>query len=179
MEKYDLCIIGAGPAGYAAAMRAVDFKKKVLVVEKSRIGGTGIHNGALSSKTFWEYSRAFATLRNRLKPYGIEPPVPEFRKVKSDVDAAVSERRHIIEDHIEKIRKAYPDLITIKKGKATIVDQHLVRIETDLSETTIEADFIAIATGSKPRLLSHIPIDEKIILTSDGIEGLDHFPKAW
>ena len=50
--KYDLCVIGCGPSGYAAAMRAVDFNKSVLLVERERIGGAGIYDGALSSKTF-------------------------------------------------------------------------------------------------------------------------------
>ena len=49
-EKYDLCIIGGGPAGYAAAMRAIDFGKTVLLVEKDKVGGAGLFNGALSSK---------------------------------------------------------------------------------------------------------------------------------
>ena len=57
MEKFDLIVIGAGPSGYAAAMRALDFKKKVLLIEKSRVGGAGVTNGALSSKTWWELSR--------------------------------------------------------------------------------------------------------------------------
>ena len=47
MEKYDLCIIGGGPSGYAAAMRAVDFDKSVLLVERDRIGGAGIYDGCL------------------------------------------------------------------------------------------------------------------------------------
>ena len=54
MLHFDLCVIGAGPAGYAAAMRAVDFGKRVLLIEKDKLGGAGLHNGALSSKTFWE-----------------------------------------------------------------------------------------------------------------------------
>ena len=45
MNKYDLVIIGAGPAGYAAAMRALDFKKKTLLIEKNRVGGAGVTNG--------------------------------------------------------------------------------------------------------------------------------------
>ena len=45
MDKYDLCVIGAGPSGYAAAMRAVDFKYKVLLLEKYQLGGAGIHHG--------------------------------------------------------------------------------------------------------------------------------------
>ena len=47
IEKYDLVVIGGGPSGYAGAMRAVDFGKKVLIVEKDKIGGAGIYNGAL------------------------------------------------------------------------------------------------------------------------------------
>ena len=57
MKKYDVIVIGAGPAGYAAAMRAVDFKKKVALIEKKQLGGAGIHHGALWSKTWWELSR--------------------------------------------------------------------------------------------------------------------------
>ncbi len=57
IEKYDLCVIGGGPSGYAAAMRAVDFDKTVLLVERDRIGGAGIYDGALSSKTFGKYQK--------------------------------------------------------------------------------------------------------------------------
>jgi dihydrolipoamide dehydrogenase len=51
MEKYDLVIIGAGPSGYAGAMRALDFNKRVLLIEKEKLGGAGIFNGALWSKS--------------------------------------------------------------------------------------------------------------------------------
>ena len=46
MKHYDLCVIGAGPSGYAAAMRAVDFGKNVLIIERKQVGGAGITNGA-------------------------------------------------------------------------------------------------------------------------------------
>ena len=56
MNTFDLVVIGGGPAGYAGAMRALDFKKKVLLIEKKRLGGAGIFNGVLTSKTLWEHS---------------------------------------------------------------------------------------------------------------------------
>ncbi|RYE88213.1 MAG: FAD-dependent oxidoreductase, partial [Myxococcales bacterium] len=56
----DLCILGAGPAGYAAAMRAHDLGKTVALVERDRVGGAGIHAGALSSKTMWHLSNDYA-----------------------------------------------------------------------------------------------------------------------
>ena len=57
MEKFDLCVIGGGPAGYAGAMRAIDYGKRVLMIEKNRVGGAGVYNGALGSKTLWELSQ--------------------------------------------------------------------------------------------------------------------------
>ena len=66
MEKYDLCVIGGGPAGYAAAMRAIDFGKKVILVEKSKLGGYGIYDGALASKTMWELSNKIRTVRETI-----------------------------------------------------------------------------------------------------------------
>ena len=70
MEKYDLCIIGAGPSGYAAAMRSVDFGKKTLLIEKDKVGGAGLYNGALSSKTMWELSEKLRTVNERIKSVG-------------------------------------------------------------------------------------------------------------
>ena len=64
MEKFDLVIIGAGPAGYAAAMRAMDFKKRTLLIEKNKVGGAGVTDGALSSKTWWELSREASAFFN-------------------------------------------------------------------------------------------------------------------
>ena len=57
--SFDVCVIGCGPAGFAATMRAYDLKKRVCVIEKAKVGGTGLHNGALSSKALWEVSRQY------------------------------------------------------------------------------------------------------------------------
>lgn len=51
MADYDVCVIGAGPAGYAAAMRSWDLGKRVCLIESGKLGGAGLHDGALSSKT--------------------------------------------------------------------------------------------------------------------------------
>jgi dihydrolipoamide dehydrogenase len=69
MDKYDLVVIGAGPSGYSAAMRSLDFKKKTLLIEKDKVGGAGVTNGALSSKTWWELSRETASFRKKFKTF--------------------------------------------------------------------------------------------------------------
>ena len=89
MDTYDVCVIGGGPAGYAAAMRAVDFGKRVLLVERDRIGGAGIFNGALSSKAFWELSQEVAAYQRTFFGNGMAAPRLEFAQVAAQVNDAV------------------------------------------------------------------------------------------
>ena len=56
MRKFDVVIIGSGPAGFSAAIKALDYNKHVCIIEAGEIGGAGIMNGALVSKTMWELS---------------------------------------------------------------------------------------------------------------------------
>ena len=106
MAKYDLVVIGAGPSGYAAAMRAVDFKKKVLLVEKSVVGGAGVTNGALSSKTWWEISREARTLISNLRRFNMPVPDVNFNEVKDEVTRAVEERKSMLIEHMNKLEEA-------------------------------------------------------------------------
>jgi dihydrolipoyl dehydrogenase len=180
MAHYDLCIIGAGPSGYAAAMRAIDFNKKVLLVEKGEIGGAGISNGALSSKTWWELAKNVDSLYSHKSRYNLSTPEINFDELKDEVAAAVNERKTLLISHIEKINKKSSEStsVTLVQGSARLKSPHLVEITNDEGTGTIEADYIILATGSRPRKLDSIPIDEKIILTSDGISNLKAFPKS-
>lgn len=180
MKKYDVCVIGGGPAGYAAAMRAVDFKKTVLLVEKDKIGGAGIHNGALSSKTWWELSREAFALRIHCKSTNVPAPEHNFQILKGEVDKAVGKRRELLEHHMHNINlSSHGDYFHFIKGVGKVVGDNVVYIKpADGEELEIEADNIILATGSRPRKLDNIPIDEETILTSDGIENLREFPKS-
>ena len=114
-EKYDLCIIGGGPAGYAAAMRAIDFGKTVLLIEKNKVGGAGLFNGALSSKAFWECSTRFAATRNDLKDKGIDYSM-HFSDALKVVEAAVFERKFQLNVHLNLLQRAtHSKLIRLEK----------------------------------------------------------------
>ncbi|MFY0628129.1 MAG: NAD(P)/FAD-dependent oxidoreductase [Reichenbachiella sp.] len=180
MEKFDVCVIGGGPAGYASAMRAVDFKKRVLLVEKEKVGGAGIHNGALSSKTWWELSREAFALRTHCKATNVPSPDHNFQILKEEVNKAVGKRRYLLEHHMHNINlNSHGEYFNFVKGVAKVVGDTVVAIKTnDGEDLEIEAENIILATGSRPRKLDHIPIDEEIILTSDGIENLKEFPKS-
>jgi len=178
MEKFDVCVIGAGPAGYAAAMRAIDFKKKVLLVEKRQLGGAGIHHGALSSKTWWELSREFYHIRVQSQVYNFDAPKINFSKAKSEVLAAGHERMNLLEHHMYNLNISHGEgLFTYIAGNARLLDKTTVEITKTDEKIEVHADYIVLATGSRPRNLPHIPTDEKIIMTSEGIEKMDDFPR--
>lgn len=176
MEKYDLIVIGAGPSGYAAAMRALDFKKKVLLIEKGNVGGAGVTNGALSSKTWWELSREAAGFRKNLKRYNIKAPSVDYKEIQGEVRRAVEERMTMLDEHMSFLRNS--NLLTFKTGTAKLLSQHEVEIVDGRDREVAVTDYVILATGSRPRYLPELPIDEKIIMTSEGIEDMEDFPES-
>jgi dihydrolipoamide dehydrogenase len=179
MRKYDVCVIGGGPSGYAAAMRAIDFKKNVLLVEKDKIGGAGLYNGALSSKTFWELSKDIRSARKRVAKYANGKFEVKFQDILADVREAIGNRKEILESHLRILQELHSGYFNLDKGTARLKSKNEIIIKkADGSEETVWADYIVLATGSTPRKLAHIPIDEKIIVTSDGVESFDHFPES-
>ncbi|MDG1347480.1 MAG: FAD-dependent oxidoreductase [Crocinitomicaceae bacterium] len=101
MDKYDLIVIGGGPAGYAAAMRGIDYGKKVCLIEKSKVGGAGVYKGALSSKTLWELSHRANGVNSMLKSdkhLHFEMP---WSEVQRNLDEAIFERKFQYSCHIK------------------------------------------------------------------------------
>lgn len=174
MEHYDLVIIGGGPSGYAGAMRAVDFGKKVLLIEKKRIGGAGIYNGVLTSKTLWEQALKVQSIRELIPDYNAK-----FDDIAKVVNEAVFERKTQVTVHLQLLQKQKNRLFFYEKGSAKIKDKHTVEIKKeDETVKSVSADFILIATGSRPRIPGNITVDEKNIITSDGIKNLTELPKS-
>lgn len=174
MEHYDLIVIGGGPSGYAGAMRAIDFKKKVLLIEKKRIGGAGVYDGVLTSKTLWELSQKISSIREMIPNYHVD-----YQDMVNTVNEAVFERKTQMTVHMNLLQKQQPDRFCYEKGTASFLDKNTINIlKEDGSNKAVYGDHILIATGSRPRYLPHIAIDEKIIMTSDGIKNLTELPKS-
>lgn len=174
-EHYDLIVIGGGPSGYAGAMRAIDFKKKVLLVEKKKIGGAGVYDGVLTSKTLWEFSQKVSSIREMIPDYEVN-----FEDIVRTLKESVFERKTQMTVHLQLLQSAVETkLFFYEKGEASFVDKNTIKIlKEDGSQKTVTADYILIASGSRPRYLSHIPIDEQVIMTSDGIRNLTSLPKS-
>lgn len=179
MEQFDLIVIGGGPAGYAAAMRAIDFGKRVCLVEKNRVGGAGLYNGALSSKTLWEISQKVYSVNKSIISLGRKKFEISWSEVKKTLEEAVFERKFQYSCHIKLLQtETISHLFHYERGFAKMVDANTVQIDHDGEIKTLTTKNIVIATGSTPRKLPNIKVDEKIILTSDGIESMDDYPKS-
>ena len=177
MEHFDLCVIGGGPAGYAAAMRAVDLGKRTLLVEKDRIGGTGIYNGALTSKTLWELSQRVASANEVIRTRGREPFRLSWEEISKTLNEAVFERKYLYSCHMQLLENS-GDSFRHERGSARFTSQNTVLIDRAGTQTRISADHFVIATGSRPRTLSNVPVDEERIVTSDGIFRIDDLPES-
>jgi dihydrolipoamide dehydrogenase len=180
MKKFDLVIIGGGPAGYAAAMRGVDFGKNVCLIEKDRVGGGGLYNGALSSKTLWELSRKINTVKETLNSYGKSEFSITWEQVRKTIDEAIFERKFQYSCHIKLLQKETLETrFTYDRGEAKFLSKNEIEITNhDGKKEVVFGENIIIATGSRPRLLNDIEVDEKTILTSDGIENITEFPES-
>lgn len=178
MERYDLVVIGAGPAGFAAAMRAVDFKKRVLLVERNRLGGAGVTNGALSSKTLWELSREVSAFRKSLKRYNLPVPEVSYAAIREEVKRAVAERKNLMESQIAFLKNTEPRCLDTRHGEARLLSKNQVEITSGTTKEVVHTDYIVLATGSRPRFLPELPIDEKVVMTSEGIEDISEFPES-
>ena len=180
MDKYDLCVIGAGPSGYAAAMRAIDFGKKVILIEKDKIGGAGLYNGVLTSKTMWELSQKVRTVNKTIVSSGRSKFDLSWEQVKQTMNEAVFDRKFQYSCHIKLLQSNELNRIfKYERGFASFIDNHTVKIQKSNGKIKeIYADNIIIAIGSSPRHLPNIIVDEKIILTSNGVDSLNDFPKS-
>ncbi len=175
MSRYDLCILGAGPGGYAAAMRAHDLGKRVALVEAARVGGAGLHHGALSSKTFWHLANDYAKAGRHGRGFEVADIEVSYGAVGQTVQEAVGERRRHLLQQLAGLESQGVELI---RGRAHFLSPHRVRVESPAGAREIDADNFLIATGSRPRIPDGIHVDGKRIVTSDHIEELPAFPES-
>jgi dihydrolipoamide dehydrogenase len=187
VTSYDVCVIGAGPAGFAAAMRLWDFGRRVCLVERGRLGGTGVHDGALSSKTLWELSCDYRCAQRRDRGYVATDLQVRFDAVMQVVDEATRTKEGQM---LRQLRALAPAAgtslhegsgsIALVEGTARFVDPHTVEVSgAGIGESRrIHADAFIVATGSHPRTLPDIEIDGQRIITSDHIGRLARFPRS-
>jgi dihydrolipoamide dehydrogenase len=175
MPRYDLCVLGAGPAGLAAAVRAHDLGKTVALIDGGRAGGAGIWDGALSSKTAWHLSGDFARARRTDRGYRGGEVALAWDEVRAEVRAACAEASALVERQLAYLAATGPrgGRVDHLRGRARFVAPDAVELSSDgAAPRRIDAERFLIAVGSRPRAMPDIAIDGDRILTSDHVDHL-------
>ena len=167
---YDVVVIGAGPGGYVAAIRAAQLGLKTCCIEKrNTLGGTCLNVGCIPSKALLHSSELYWKLSSEYSHHGIEISSIQlnFQKMMQRKSSIISNLNVGIEGlfHKNKIDRI--------QGEAQFIDPYTL----DVSGNQIQGKHFILATGSEPVTLPFLPIDEKKIFTSTGALSLSSIPK--
>lgn len=169
-ERYDLVIIGAGPAGYVAAIRAAQLGMRVVCIEKSQtLGGTCLNVGCIPSKALLQSTEYFDLIRRDGRIHGID-----FDNASYNFLQMMQRKEEVVESLTDGIASLFKkNKVEWIHGEASFVDAHTLKV----GEQEIAGDFILIATGSEPVELPFLPFDDERIVSSTGALSLKEVPE--
>ena len=161
MERYDIIVVGAGPGGYVAAVRAAELGMRCAVVERAELGGVCLNWGCIPTKALLKSAQVYNYTKH-LGEYGLSEA-----EVKPDIAKIVARERGVSATMSKGIEFLFKkNKIELHKGAATVVENHTVQVAPLEGEAyCIAADHIILATGSRPNSLPFAPIDGKKILS--------------
>jgi len=166
MAEYDVIVIGAGPGGYVAAIRATQLEKKVAIVDKRWLGGVCLNIGCIPSKALLKSADVADTLRNRGREFGFK-----VDGLTLDFSQAVKRSRQVS----NRLTKGVGFLmkknnIDVHMGEATFKDAHTIEVVGEEGTTTLTAPDIIVATGANTAIIPGVDIDgEKVVTYEEAI----------
>ncbi len=174
MSSYDVAVIGAGPGGYVAAIRASQLGFKTAIVEKENLGGTCLNVGCIPSKALLDSSHHFYDAKKHFKEHGIDIEEP-----KVNFEQMIARKRGVVDTNVAGIKYLMDkNKIDVYNGTGSFKDAtHLVVTDKDGATQEIEAKYTIIATGSVSSELPFAPSDAKRIITSTEALELKEVPK--
>ncbi len=173
-SKYDLVVIGGGPGGYVAAIRAAQLGMRVTCVEKrGALGGTCLNVGCIPSKALLHSSERFVEARRHLADHGIQ-----ISEVKLDLQKMMERKEKVVRDLTKGVEFLFrKNKVDYVRGTGRIEGTDRVKVDLlDGDTADLAAQRIVIATGSQPMLLPGLEVDEERILTSTGALSLQRVP---
>lgn len=180
MEKIikDLVVIGGGPGGYVAAIRAAKLGASVCLVEKDKLGGTCLNRGCIPTKALYRNAEILNTLKD-IDKFGIT-----VDSYSANVNKIQERKNAVVEQLVSGVNQLLKgNKIEILKGTGTILpsqnNEKVVSVSLENGETCeVSAKNIIIATGSKPTIPPIEGAGDEGIYTSEGILNFDHIPKT-
>lgn len=174
MENFDLVVIGSGPGGYIAAIRAAQLKMKVAIIERYKtLGGTCLNVGCIPSKAWLDSSERYHETVHSHANHGI---------ITGDVKLDVKKMSERVSSVVTGITGGVSFLmkknkIIVFQGHGSFKDKNTILIKSDKGEQEIKASKIIIATGSKPATLPGMSLDKERIISSTEALKLEEKPK--
>jgi dihydrolipoamide dehydrogenase len=172
---YDLIVIGSGPGGYVAAIRAAQLGMKTAIIEKyPTLGGTCLNVGCIPSKALLDSSEHYHNAAHTFKTHGIN-----LSNLKVDLKQMIARKEEVVKQNVDGIQFLMKkNKIDVHQGLGSFVDKNTVKVtKDDGSSSTIQGKNIIIATGSKPASLPFIKIDKERIITSTEALKMKEVPK--
>ena len=171
MAEYDVVVIGAGPGGYVAAIRAAQLGMKTALVERDELGGTCLNWGCIPSKALLRNAEV-VNLFNRAESWGVE-----VGEVNADFGVAVDRSRQIVKRMSLGVGYLLKkNNIDLMKGQAVLQSPTEIAIEG--IEENLTAKTIILATGARPRSIPTLPIDGTLVMTSREALEAKAMPKS-
>jgi len=173
-NNFDVVVIGGGPGGYVAAIRAAQLGLKTACVEKRKtLGGTCLNVGCIPSKALLEVSHKFHDANDNFKNLGID-----ISKPKADIKKIIANKNEIVKGLTAGIDGLFKkNKVTRINGLGKLLDKNTIEVTDGENKSEIQAKNIIIATGSSVTPLASVEIDEKIIVSSTGALDLNKVPK--
>lgn len=174
-QPFDLAVVGAGPGGYVASIRAAQLGMRVALVERDRLGGVCLNWGCIPTKALLQSSQVLSLMR-RAGEFGIHTD-----NLRADFGIAVKRSR----EKAERLSKGIEFLmrknkVTLFSGEARLTSAKELEVTDGDGKMSgaIRAERILLATGSRPRLLPDVTVDGKVVLTSTEAMLLNRVPAS-
>jgi len=175
VKSFDIAVLGGGPGGYVAAIRAAQLGYKTVVIDKDNLGGICLNWGCIPTKSLLKNAELFDKIKNHSDDFGISVGDVNFDFTKiikrsRDVSSRIVKNVELLikKNKIERI-KGFGKFIS--KNQIDIYDANGAKTDS------INADKIIIATGARPKNIPNIPVDGKVIITSTEAMNLSEQPK--
>ncbi|EON77769.1 Dihydrolipoamide dehydrogenase of 2-oxoglutarate dehydrogenase [Lunatimonas lonarensis] len=172
---YDLIVIGSGPGGYVAAIRAAQLGLKTAIVEKyPTLGGTCLNVGCIPSKALLDSSEHYHNAAHAFKSHGID-----LKGLSVNMPQMISRKAEVVKQNVDGIQYLMKkNKIDVHHGMGSFLDKNTVKVtKEDGASEEIKGKYIIVATGSKPASLPFIKLDKERIITSTEILNLTQIPK--
>jgi NAD(P) transhydrogenase len=176
VRDYDILVIGSGPGGQKAAIAAAKLGKRVAVVDRpDSLGGVSLHTGTIPSKTLRE-AVLYLTGLNQRDMYG------QSYRLKDDITIGdlTARTEHVVSREVDVIRSQLSrNQVPILPGTGRFMDEHTVAVrDASGQDRVVTADFVVIATGTRPARPATVEFDDRTVLDSDSVLSMERVPRS-